>query len=288
MLSQEQVAALLAQAEGRSDPHVTEVTIVEKLPSSVSQNNMSVAAATSISPVKVEQKEYPMQDVVKRSLVKETSLVEPVMKKLSRDSGSASDGTDDKVSDVIELPNSGISNKPVEEQEVDHMIQQQDLHQQGPVDKQQQDNYQPTELTEFAQETTLQQEMAQKTTNSTTSLTDRRAPSNTILTHINSTSKMRNTQQISQASVLEELKLRGAGTSSSSLQPIPRRNRVTPWTRAAGQQQPDSWSHDDHVTSKSSVMDHLQPYDEEVSAFIMHAVVKFTFKSEFLTSTITW
>lgn len=175
MLSHEQVAALLAQAEHRN---ITDVTVVEKLEE---PNNATTTVTVSAI---MEQKgvknsdgvEDPTQvDNADRSLVKETSQVEVVTRKLSNDSDSTADRNDDEVSDVLVLPSSG--GEPTEGHDEDHMSQQQGSgdQQQGSRDLQQQQ--------EFTQETVQQPEL-NHTTNSSSSIVDKAAPPTTTSTQL--------------------------------------------------------------------------------------------------------
>ena len=249
MLSHEQVVALLAQAERRN---TTDVTVVEKLTSSGEPNNGTTTATVSaITEHKgIENSdgvEDPTQaDNIDRSLVKETSCVEVVTRKLSNDSDERND---DEVSEVLVLSSSG--GEPTEGQNEDHVIQQQDHvnQQQDHVNQQQQEvDYQPKH----------------NTTNS--SLADKAAPPNTAPTHTSSTSKAENSKYISQGSMFAELK--SHDTSTTSLQSAVKKSKVAPWCMPG--QQRHGWSHDDHVTSKSSGLNHLQSYEEEeVGVFIV-------------------
>ena len=274
MLSHEQVAALLAQAERRN---TTDVTVVEQLATSEGPNN---PAATSAVSAITEQKgvknsdgvEDPTQvDIVDRSLIQETSRVEVVTRKLSDDSDSTADRNDNEVSDVLVLLSSG--GEPTEGQCEDHVIRKQDhvSQPQGSGDHQQQQDVddQPKEATK---ETVQQPEADHNATNSSSSLADKAAPPNTTPTHTSSTSKAKSSKYVSQGSMFAELQLHG--TSTTSIQPA-MKNKVAPWCRQG--QQRNSWSHDDHVTSKSSELNHLQSYEEEeVSCISVWCTVKCT------------
>ena len=251
MLSHEQVAALLAQAEHRN---TTDVIVVEKLTSPEEANNTTTTVTVSAN---MEQKgvknsgevEDPTQvDNVDRPLVKETSQVEVVTRKLSNDSDSTADRNDDEISDVLVLPSS--NGEPTEGHNEDHVNQQQgsgDLHE---------FDYQPKEST---QETVHQAELNHYTTNPSSSLADKATPPTIAPTHTSSTSKAKNSKYISHGSMFAELK--SHGTSTTSIPPAVKNSKVAPWCKPG--QQRHGWSHDEHVTSKSSGLNHLQSYEEE-------------------------
>lgn len=251
MLSQEQVAGLLAQAEGRN---TTNITVVSKMAASseVPNTTSTVSPVTEYKQVKNSggEEDHTQGDV---SLVKEMSLVEVVTRKSSSDSNMTADKTDGEVSDVVVLSNSG--GKPTEGQPEDHIIQQQDHmgQQEGSGDHQQVD-CQP------AQEMVLEQETDHNTGNSTSSLTDKVAPPTTVPTHTSPTSKTKTSKYVSQGSVFAELRSHDNSTSSSSLQLPGKKGRIAPWSRPG--QQKNCQPRDDHTTSKSSGLHHLEAFEE--------------------------
>lgn len=269
MLSHEQVAALLAQAERRN---TTDVTVVEKLASLEEANNTTTTVTVSAI---VEQKgvknsdgvEDPTQvDNIDRALVKETSQVEVVTRKLSNDSDSTAD-RNDEVSDVLVLPNSG--GEPTEGHDEDHMIRQQDR-----VSQQQAGSGGLQQQQEFTQETVWQPELNHYTTNSSSGIVDKAASPTTAPTHASPTYKVKNSKYVSQGSMFAELK--SHGTSTTSIPPTVKKSRVAPWCKPG--QQRKGWSHDDHVTSKSSGLNHLQ-YEEEEEVSTVYWITATTISS---------
>ena len=250
MLSQEQVAALLAQAEGRN---TTDVTVVSKMAASseVPSTTSTVSPVTEYEQVKNSggEEDHAQGDV---SLVKETSLVEVVTKKLNSDSNMTADKTDGEVSDVVMLSNSG--GKPTGQPE-DHVIQQQDHmgQQEGSSDHQQVD-------CQAAQEMVLEQEADHNTGNSTSSLADKAAPPTTVPTHTSPTFKTKTSKYVSQGSVFAELRSHNNSTSSSSPQLPVKKGRIAPWSRP--RQQKNCQPHNNHTASKSRGLHHLEAFEE--------------------------
>ena len=241
MLSQEQIAALLAQAEDRN---VTNVTVVEKM--APSDTTTFTTAVIEYDQVKNSgEEEGPTQvNVVERSLVKETSLVEAVTRKLSSSSDSTAAKGDGDVSDIVVLPSD--SGNTVEGQQEDHMIQQQ-----GSCDHQKQQEI------GSAQETVVQQEA----TNSTSSLADREAPPTAALSHTSHASIVKKPKYASETSMFAELRAHGTNTSSSSIQQAAGKGRVAPWNKPGLQKTIQLY--DDHTTSKSNGLHHLEIYDDD-------------------------
>ena len=246
MLSQEQVAALLAQAEGRN---VTNVTVVEKMaPSEAATSTTAVSPVVEYDEVKNSSGDegFTQANVIERSLVKETSLVEAVTRKSSSYSGKG----DDNVSDIVVLPSS--DGNATEGQQKDHVIQQLDhvVQQQGSSDNQQQQEIGST------QETAVQQEA----TNSSSNLANKEAPPTSVSTHTSSTSIVKKSKYASEASVFAELRGHGIGTSTSSMQLTARKGKVAPWNKPGLQQTVQSYY---DTTSNSSGLNHLEIYDDD-------------------------
>ena len=243
MLSQEQVAALLAQAEGRN---VTNVTIVEKMEAATSTTAVSPGVEYDEVNNSNGDEGFTQANVVERSLVKETSLVEAVTRKSSSCSGKG----DDNVSDIVVLPSS--DGNATEGQQKDHVIQQLDhvVQQQGSSDHQQQQEMGST------QETVVQQEG----TNFCSSLANKEAPPTSVSTHTSSASIVKKSKYTSEASMFAELRGHGIGTSTSSMQLTARKGKVAPWNKP-GLQQPVQSYYD--TTSNSSGLNHLEIYDDD-------------------------
>ena len=242
MLSQEQVAALLAQAEGRN---ITNVTVVEKMaPSEAATSTTAVSPVVEYDKVKNSSGDegFTQANFVERSLVKETSLVEAVTRKSSSYSGKG----DDNVSDIVVLPS--IDGNATEGQQKDHVIQQ--LDQQGSSDHQQQQEIGST------QETAVQQEA----TNSSSNLANKEAPPTLVSTHTSSTSIVKKSKYASEASMFAELRGHGIGTSTSSMQLTARKGKVAPWNKPGLQQTVQSYY---DTTSNSSGLNHLEIYDDD-------------------------
>ena len=253
MLSHEQVAALLAHAEHRNTS--TNVTVVEeKLNSSEMPVNASaIAAFDSVTEQEKVSNSDGMCDPTKQADRSVASHVEILTSKLNNDLESAADGSNgDEVSDVLMLSNSG--SKPLEGQSEYHMIQD---HVSQQPEYQQPQNY--DNQTEGLGEQELQLELDYDVTTFSSSSIDKAAPPITVPTYNSSTSLAKN-KYMSQASMYAELQSHRTTTSSSSIQAAVKTGRVAPWCMP-GQQ--GSWSHDDHVTSKSSELTHLQDYNEE-------------------------
>ena len=267
MLSHDQVAALLAHANHRNTS--TNVTVVKEKPNS---SEMSINAATT--PVFngiIEQKKVSNSDgmddptiQVDRSFVKEISRVEILTSKLSIDPDSVADRSNgDDISDVLVLSSSG--GKPSEGQHEDHIIQDHVSKQPGSGDHQQPHGDSQTEELGIQRQVVPQLELGRDATTFSSNLTDKAAPPIAEPTHSSSTSPAKSSQYMSQTSMFAELQSHNTTTSSSSIQAAVKTGRVAPWYMP-GQQ--GNWSHDDHVTSKSSGLSHLQGYkEEEVSNF---------------------
>jgi len=256
MLSHEQVAALLAHAEHRNTS--TNVTVVEeKLNSSEMPINASaIAAFDSVTEQEGVSNSDGMCDPTKKADRSVTSHVEILTSKLNNDPESAADGSNgDEVSDVLMLSNSG--GKPLEGHREYHMIQDH-MSQQPEYQQPQNYDYQTEGLGEQELEV-YQLELDHDVTTFSSSSIDKAAPPITVPTHNSSTSLAKN-KYMSQASMFAELQSHRTTTSSSSIQAAVKTGRVAPWCMP-GQQ--GSWSHDDHVTSKSSGLTHLQDYNEE-------------------------